>query len=103
MEDYSNKIANLFMKRFGLKKGDAVALFLENKPEYVATWLGLSKIGVISALINTNLKSQALVHSIKIAQPKAIIYGAELKDCKRWDIFWLPWLRGLSHQIDGSV
>ena len=82
MEDYSNKIANLFMKRFGLKKGDAVALFLENKPEYVAIWLGLCKIGAISALINTNLKSQALVHSIKVAQPKAVIFAADLKECK---------------------
>lgn len=82
MEDYSNRVANLFMRRFGLKKGDCVALFLENKPEYIGLWLGLSKIGVISALINTNLKSQSLVHSIKVAQPKCIVYGAELKDCK---------------------
>ena len=33
MESYSNKIANLFEETFNLKKGDCVALFMENKPE----------------------------------------------------------------------
>ena len=53
---------------------------MENKPEYIATWLGLSKLGVISALINTNLKNQALVHSITISNSKVIVFGVELKD-----------------------
>ncbi len=75
---YSNKIANIFLTKFKLQKGDCVALMLENKPEYVATWIGLSKIGVISALINTNLKSKPLLHSLTLAQPKAIIYGSQL-------------------------
>ena len=53
---------------------------LENKPEYVASWLGLSKIGVISALINTNIKGQPLLHSIKLVEPKALIYSVSLKE-----------------------
>jgi acyl-coenzyme A synthetase/AMP-(fatty) acid ligase len=53
---------------------------MENKPEYIATWLGLSKLGVISALINTNLKNQALVHSITVSNSKVIVFGAELND-----------------------
>jgi solute carrier family 27 fatty acid transporter 1/4 len=59
---------------------------MENKPEYAAIWLGLSKIGVITALINTNLKSEPLLHSITIAKSKVLIYGSELKDCKLVDI-----------------
>lgn len=51
---------------------------MENRPEYVATWLGLAKIGVVPALINYNLKEKALVHSIEAANCKAMIYGAEL-------------------------
>ena len=65
MEDYSTKIARLFQEKFHLEKGDCVALFLENKPEYIGIWLGLSKLGVISALINTNLRNQSLAHVIK--------------------------------------
>ena len=64
MEDYTNKIARLFQEKFNLKKGDCVALFLENKPEFIGIWLGLSKLGVITALINTNLRNEALNHVI---------------------------------------
>ena len=62
MEDYTNKIARLFQEKFNLKKGDCVALFLEYKPEYIGIWLGLSKLGVITALINTNLRNESLTH-----------------------------------------
>jgi solute carrier family 27 fatty acid transporter 1/4 len=55
---------------------------MENRPEYVAIWLGLAKVGLVPALINYNLKLQALVHTIKVANAKAIIYGAELQDSK---------------------
>ncbi|CAG9854851.1 unnamed protein product [Phyllotreta striolata] len=77
VEEYSNKIANIF-KSHGYKKGDKVALFLENKPEFVATWLGLSKLGVIVPLINTNLRLTSLVHSITVAKTQAVIFGTEL-------------------------
>ena len=64
MEDYATKIAKLFQEKFQLKKGDCVAIFLENKPEFIGIWLGLSQLGVISALINTNLRNQSLKHVI---------------------------------------
>lgn len=80
IEDYSNKVAHSFSDRFKLKKGDTVAIFMENKPEFVATWLGLSKLGVISALINTNLKQKALSHSISVANAKVLVYSADLKE-----------------------
>ena len=82
MEHFSNRVANLFSKKFNLKKGDCVALFLENKPEYVGLWLGLSKIGVISALINSNLKKAPLVHSINVVEPKYVVYSGDLESCK---------------------
>lgn len=53
---------------------------MENRPEYIATWLGLSKAGYVAALINTNLRRDVLLHSINAAGCKAIIFGSELKD-----------------------
>ncbi|XP_046398342.1 long-chain fatty acid transport protein 4 isoform X2 [Ischnura elegans] len=80
IEEYSNQVAAAFKARGELKPGDAVALFMENRPEYVCLWLGLSKIGVITALVNHNLRRQPLTHSIKTAASKLLIYGIELED-----------------------
>jgi fatty-acyl-CoA synthase len=62
----------------GLKGGDAVALLMPNCAEYVAVWLGLTRAGIIVALINSQLAGDALAHSIRIAAPKCLIVGAEL-------------------------
>jgi len=77
VEDYSNQIANYF-RSLGYSKGDSLALFMENRPEYVATWLGLAKIGVVPALINYNLKEKALTHTVQVANCSGLIYGVEL-------------------------
>ena len=78
IEKYSNRVANYFHS-LGYKKGDSVAFYMENRPEYIATWLGLAKIGVRPALINYNLKQQSLIHTIQVSSCKAIIYGIELE------------------------
>jgi fatty-acyl-CoA synthase len=73
----TNRVAR-WARAQGLVKGDQVALFALNSPEYVAIWMGLAKIGVVTALVNTNLQSQPLAHSIAIAAPKAIIVDGDL-------------------------
>lgn len=77
VEEFSNKVANVF-KAHGYRKGDVVGLFLENRPEFVCLWLGLSKLGIIVSLLNSNQRQQILVHSITIAKCKALIFGSEL-------------------------
>jgi acyl-CoA synthetase (AMP-forming)/AMP-acid ligase II len=79
LEADSNRVARVALLR-GLHPGDTVALFLRNRPEYVAVWLGLAKVGIRTALINTNLKRQPLVHSFKEAHCKAVICEAALAD-----------------------
>ena len=79
VDEYSNKVANYFSS-LGYKKGDSVGLYMENRPEYVASWLGLAKIGVIPALINHNQKKQAFAHAVNVAAAKAIIYGSEFSE-----------------------
>ena len=65
----------------GLKRGDCVALLMENRPDFLCCWLGLFKAGLSVALINTNQRGQALAHSIEIAGAKHVIVGAELASC----------------------
>jgi fatty-acyl-CoA synthase len=62
----------------GLVSGDAVALLMPNCAEYLAIWLGLTHIGLVVALINSQLAGEVLAHSINIARPKVLIVGADL-------------------------
>jgi fatty-acyl-CoA synthase len=62
----------------GLQSGDAVALLMFNCAEYLAIWLGLTRIGAVVALVNSQLAGEVLAHSIKIADPKCLIVGADL-------------------------
>ncbi|XP_032570854.1 long-chain fatty acid transport protein 1 isoform X1 [Drosophila sechellia] len=78
VNEHSNRVANVFHSH-GYKKGDVVGLLLENRAEFVATWIGLSKIGVITPLINTNLRGASLQHSITVGQCTALIYGASFR------------------------
>ncbi len=67
----------------GLAKGDVVALIMENRADYVAIWLGLNRIGVIVALLNTNLSGDALAHCLIVTSPRLIIASARFADrCK---------------------
>jgi fatty-acyl-CoA synthase len=59
-----------------LAVGDVVALMMPNRPEYMAIWLGLSRVGVVTALINTNLVGPSLAHSLAVAAPRCIIADA---------------------------
>jgi len=62
----------------GVKHGETVALFMPNGVEYVAMWLGLTRIGATVALINTQLSGDALAHCVDLAAPRMILVGAEL-------------------------
>lgn len=75
-EARANQFANWALEQ-GLASGDCVALFMENRPDYVAFWYGMSKIGVVTALINSNLEGDSLAHCINIADAKRIIIGTE--------------------------
>ena len=66
--------------RQGLSSGDVVCLLMPNCPEYVAIWLGITRVGAIVALLNTNVVGDSLAHAINVVAPKHIIAGGALVD-----------------------
>jgi len=62
----------------GLGTGDAVGLFMPNRPEYMAIWLGITRVGVVVSLLNTNLMGAALAHAVALVAPRHVIVAAEL-------------------------
>ncbi len=73
----ANRIANV-AHAHGLRRGDVVALMMHNRPDYVLVWLGLAKIGVVTALLNAYATGPALAHAIAQVAPKGLIVGGEL-------------------------
>ena len=75
----------------GLGPGDVVSLLMPNSPRYVATWLGLSQAGCAVALLNTNLKPDALTHCVAAAAARHVIASAELavpsQDSAQWWVY----------------
>ncbi|XP_041033215.1 long-chain fatty acid transport protein 1a isoform X2 [Carcharodon carcharias] len=79
LDEYSNAVAN-FLHEQGYGPGDVVALFMESRPEFVGLWLGMAKVGVEGALLNFNLRLDALTHCLSVSGAKAIIFGVEMSD-----------------------
>ena len=120
-----NKAANSLARYFvatGVKHGDRVVMFMENRPSFVISLLALNKIGAIAVLINTSLTGDPLVHCINSSDSIKCIVGAErakpLEDVldqinitKQEDLLWvedtpnysLPeWAIDLKAKIDSS-
>jgi fatty-acyl-CoA synthase len=75
----SNRYARWALEQ-NLTKGDTVCLLMPNRPEYMAAWLGVTKVGGVVALLNTNLVGPSLTHCINIVAPKHIIAAAAFMD-----------------------
>jgi fatty-acyl-CoA synthase len=62
----------------GIGKGDPVCLFMPGQPDYLAAWLGITKVGGVAALINTKLVGSSLAHCIEVAAAGHLIVGQDL-------------------------
>ncbi|KAM6986460.1 long-chain fatty acid transport protein 6 [Aplochiton taeniatus] len=81
INDRSNRVANVFLEHGSLKKGDSVALLMNNEPDFVCVWFGLSKLGCSVAFLNTNIKSKSILHCFNCCGAKTLVVGADLLDC----------------------
>ena len=76
MDAIANRYAH-WAKGLNLRRGQAVALFMPNRLEYFCVWYGLSKVGVVTALINNQLTGAALAHCLKISGAQHCIVDPE--------------------------
>ncbi len=61
-----------------LQQGDVVALLMGNCADYAAIWLGLTRVGVVVALLNTHLSAPALAHCLRVAGARSVIVSDAL-------------------------
>ncbi|MAL10208.1 MAG: long-chain-acyl-CoA synthetase [Maricaulis sp.] len=103
---YANRVAHWALAQ-GLKPGDTVALFLTNRWEYIAIWYGLSKVGVVSALLNYQLRGASLAHCLDISGASVVLLEDELKEaydsaCDQISCEMDPWYLDRTPAPDGA-
>ncbi|HEX5378005.1 MAG TPA: AMP-binding protein, partial [Phenylobacterium sp.] len=76
MDAIANRYAH-WARSMNLRRGQSVALFMPNRLEYFPIWYGLSKLGVVTALINNQLSGQALAHCLNISGAAQVIVDPE--------------------------
>jgi len=73
----ANRLAHFLQDR-GVKRGDTVAIFMDNRVEDLAAITAVCKLGAVASMINTNLTEHPLVHCITAVSSSAIVFGTEL-------------------------
>jgi fatty-acyl-CoA synthase len=101
LAERSNQYARWALDQ-GVAKGEVVCLLMTNRPEYLAIWLGITSVGGVVALLNTNLVGASLSHCINIVSPKYLIAAGECADALATALPGLTlsptiWIHGLDH------
>jgi fatty-acyl-CoA synthase len=87
-----------------LRKGDVVALLMGNCVDYAAIWLGLTRVGAVVALLNTNLPAPALAHCLRVAMARtAIVSEALAPVCREAAAMIVEPVRVLVHDGERSL
>ena len=67
----------------GVRVGDVVGLMMRNSADYLALWLGVTHVGGVVALLNTNLVGASLADCIAAAAPNHLVADAGLLSAVR--------------------
>jgi fatty-acyl-CoA synthase len=92
----------------GVAKGDVVGLLMPNRPEYLAVWLGVTRVGGVVALLNTNLTGRSLAHCIQAASAKQLIVAEEFAEAFETALPHLAaapqvWIHGKRRGLDEEI
>ncbi len=74
-----NRLAHVLASK-GVSRGDTIAIFMENRSEFVLAMLALVKLGACASLINNSLSGAALVHCLRTTDARGCILGEERSD-----------------------
>lgn len=77
LNDDVNRLAS-FLQKNKIKKGDAVALFMQNCPQYIIGHYAIQKLGGIVVPLNPMYKESELTYFFNEVEIKAVIAGQEL-------------------------
>ena len=68
----ADRLAAGFAAR-GLRKGDRVAFYLGNRPEFVIAWLAVIRLGAVLVPINLAYRRREIAHMLADAEPRFLV------------------------------
>ena len=81
----TNQLAKGFFK-LGLKRGERLALWSPNRPEWIITQFALAKIGVVLVSVDTNAQPQQLEYILKQSDSRSLIMAEGIKGSEYIDM-----------------
>ncbi|PWA12849.1 acyl-CoA synthetase [Pueribacillus theae] len=72
LDDWSNRFAS-YLLSIGVKKGDRVAVFLPNCPQFLIAFYGILKAGCVHVPVNPMFKEQELLYELNDAGAEIIV------------------------------
>ncbi|KAL5500943.1 hypothetical protein ACEPAH_9330 [Sanghuangporus vaninii] len=73
----ASKLASLLYTKYGVRKGDRVAIIMRNYPEFMISFWAIHLLGAVSTMINAWAPRAPLLHCIVTTDPKVIIVDPE--------------------------
>lgn len=103
LDELTDKLAKGFMS-LGIKKGDKVAIWATNIPEWFYTLYATAKIGAVLVTINTNYKVFELEYLLSQSDTKALVCMSGFKDANYVEILQelLPELTDKNEEINSE-
>ena len=77
IEARSNRLAHTLRAR-GLKSGERLAFFLQNRPDVIDLWLAAVKLGLVLVPVNVLYRERELKHILADAAPVAVVTSPDL-------------------------
>ena len=77
LEMLVNAFANALLA-LGIRKGQAVCLFMTNRPEYMISWFAIARIGAVVSPMNPSYKEREVAYQLSNSEAVAIIAQEEL-------------------------
>ena len=77
LDGLTNNIANAF-SGLGVKKGDRVALYMTNRPEYIISFYAAARLGAVATPMNPAYKKDEVQHQLNDAETSVLVVQESL-------------------------
>lgn len=80
MNDEINRVAHFLRDQYGVSPGNKVLIMMENRSEYLVTWIALNRLNASPVHTSYGLKPKELTYQVKDSEGNLVVTSAESID-----------------------